>query len=162
MPVVEEDQQQPQSSYAISKVLCEAAAVHLNRMHGVNFIGLVLSNVLHSDPLARDNYEKIPSYWNDPLSRKFNLWAYIDARDSARCARLALESNIQGAETFIVAAADTIMRQTNRVLIDSAFPGLPILPGSGEHESMLCSAKAKRLLGWTPRWSWRDVLQENS
>lgn len=43
-------------------------------------------------------------------------------------------------------------------LIEAVFPGLQILPGTGEHESMLSSAKAERLLGWRPRWSWRDVL----
>jgi nucleoside-diphosphate-sugar epimerase len=158
VPVVEDDRLQPRSSYAISKVMCETAAAFLHQLYGVHFLGLQLSNVLHTGSEARDNYEKIPSYWEDPFSRKFNLWGYIDARDAARCARLALESDVKGAENFIVAAADTIMCQTNTELIETVFPGVPILPGTGDHQSMLSSAKAGNLLGWSPRWSWRDIL----
>lgn len=161
VPVEDHHELQPQNSYAMSKVACELLAGHMNRLHGVNFIGLRLSNVLYTSTKARDNYQKIPSYWKDPFSRKFNLWAYIDARDSALCARLALESDLQGSENFIVAAADTIMRQPNAELMAAVFPDVPIAPGTGDLDSLISSAKAARLLGWKPNWSWRDVLHED-
>ena len=161
VPVHDHDSPQPQNSYAISKVMCETAAGHLHRLHGVTFVGMRLSNVLYDGGSHRDLYQKIPDYWDDLANRKFNLWSYIDARDAARFARMALESDFEGAESFIVAAADTIMRQTNAELMQAIFPGVPILPGTGPHDSLTSSAKAADQLGWKPRWSWRDVLEVN-
>jgi len=158
VPVDESHDLLPQNSYAMSKAICEELAAYMNTLYAVPFIGLRLSNVLYTCKAHPANYESIPGYWDDPSSRKFNLWAYIDARDSARCARMALESDITNAENFIVAAADTIMRQSNRELIDAVFPGLEIDSGLGDHESMISSKKAGRLLGWEPQYNWRRVL----
>jgi len=158
VPVDETDEPQPQNSYAISKVLCEELAKYMNRLHGVPIIGLRLSNVLYTDNNHPDTYLKVPGYWSDPLSRKFNLWSYIDARDAARCTRLALESDIHGSENFIVAARDTIMSQQNKELMDTVFPGVPIKAGTGDYESLISSNKARDLLGWRPRYSWRDIV----
>lgn len=159
VPVDETHELMPQNSYAMAKVCTEQLADMMNRLYGVPFIGLRLTNILYTHTDHPANFNAIPSYWEDPCSRAFNLWGYIDARDAARCARLALESDITTSEHFIVAAADTIMRQNNRELIDAAFPGLPIDRDMGEHESMLCSARAERMLGWKARYSWRTVLQ---
>jgi len=43
---------------------------YMNTLHGVPFIGLRLSNVLHTDSAQPANYEKIPGYWEDPRSHK--------------------------------------------------------------------------------------------
>ena len=46
-------------------------------------------------------------------------------------------------------------------LIDAAFPGVPIEDDLGPHETMLCTAKAERLLGWKADYTWRKVLGLN-
>ena len=160
VPVDESHAPLPQNSYAISKVLCEEAAVYLNGLHGVSFVGLRLSNVLYEGSEHRDIYSKIPGYWEDLGSRKFNLWSYVDVRDVARCARLALDSDVTGADSFIVAAADTIMRQPSTELMAAFFPDVPVSPGLGEHESLISSARAGEVLGWKPEFSWRDIIDE--
>ena len=160
IPVDETHELMPQNSYAMAKVCTEQLARTMNSLYGVPFIGLRLSNVLYTHTDHPANYAAIPSYWQDPCSRRFNLWGYIDARDAARCTRIALESGLSTAENFIIAARDTIMEQSNRELIDAAFPGVPISSNLGEHESMLCSARAAELLGWRAEYSWRDVLGE--
>ena len=53
------------------------------------------------------------------------------------------------------------MRQTNIELIDAVMPGVPIRDGHGDHQSMISSEKAARLLNWVPKYSWRDVLGED-
>jgi len=162
VPIDESHSLKPQNSYSLSKVLCQELADRMNTLYGVPFIGLILSNVLHTDPAQQASYEKIPGYWDDPFSRKMNLWGYIDARDAARCARLALESDIPNSENFIVAAPDTIMKQTNRELMEAVFPGVPITAHTSDHESLLSTKKAARLLGWEPEYSWRTVLGINT
>lgn len=148
----------PQNSYAISKVACEEAARRLHEISGTSFIGLRLSNVLHTAAEHPASYSLVPGYHGDPTSRKFNLWGYIDARDAASAARLGLQAGISGAHEVTIAAEDTIMDLTNKQLVEAVFPGVPLAPGTGEHESLLSIEKARRLLGYEPLYSWRDQV----
>jgi len=102
-----------------------------------------------------EDYERFPSYWDDPGLRRWNLWGYVDARDVAESCRLALESEV-AAEHFIVAAADTVMNRPSRELMEEVFPSVPYRPAAGEHDTLLSIEKARKLLGYEPRHSWRD------
>ena len=101
------------------------------------------------------DYERFPSYWDDARFRKWNLWSYIDGRDVALACRLGLEAPLEAADHFIVAAADTVMTRPSGDLMAEVFPEVPYTAG-GEHESLLSSAKAGRVLGYVPQHSWRD------
>lgn len=161
LPVDEKHRLQPQNSYALSKVVCEELAYQMNHLYGIPIIGLRLSNVLYTGTAHPANYEAIPSYWSDPMKRKFNLWGYIDARDSATSVRLSLEANITTSENFIVAAQDTIMNRPNRELIEAVFPeDVTLQEGLGEFDSLLSTKKANLMLGFTPQYSWRNVLDK--
>ena len=61
-------------------------AIQLCRWTGVKPIGLRFSNVMHPE-----DYQQFPAFQDDPQRRKWNLWAYIDARDGAQAVRRALE-----------------------------------------------------------------------
>jgi hypothetical protein len=50
------------------------------------------------------DYAAFPSWQDDPLVRKWNLWGYVDARDVAQAARLGLEAEIEGSHYAILAA----------------------------------------------------------
>lgn len=151
----------PQNSYALSKVTTEELARQMNRLYGLPIVGLRYSNILYTHTDHPANYEAIPSYWSDPGSRKFNLWGYIDARDAAVAARLALEADITSAESCNIAAEDTIMNTPNQALIDAVFPGTPLKEGTGEFDSLICIEKAKTLIGFTPQYTWRKVLNKD-
>ena len=85
-------------------------------------------------------------------------FGWVDARDVAQACRLALEANIQGAEHFTIAAADTLMREPSAALMAKAFPGVPVTPGTAELETLLSIDKAKRMLGWAPRSNQDSVV----
>lgn len=161
IPVTEASAAQPQNSYALSKLMTEQMAEHMHKMFGTTFIGLRYSNILYHDINARDNYHKIPSYWQDLSHRKFNLWSYVDSKDTATATRLALAASISGAETFIIGAADTLMNCPNQALLDANFPGLQCPDGFGEYQSFINSDKAARLLGYKAEVSWRDYVAED-
>lgn len=149
----------PRTGYAMSKAITEDLARHMHARHGTTFIGLRFSNILTvGHPTA--GYDAVPSYWQDPRRRAFNLWSYVDSRDVAGAVRAALEADVAGAEVLIVAAADTIMRQPSAELVGEVFPGLVLRPGTGPHESLLSSRRAREVIGYVPRHSWRDVLGE--
>jgi nucleoside-diphosphate-sugar epimerase len=151
-PLDEEAPAYPESSYAISKVLSEELGRQLHRWTGTPYVALRFSNIMEPH-----DYERFPSYWDDPSLRRWNLWGYVDARDVAESCRLALEADV-GAEHFIVAAADTVMNRASRELIAEVFPSVMYEPTEGDFDSLLSTRKAHKLLGYEPQWSWRDHI----
>ncbi|HWA18686.1 MAG TPA: NAD(P)-dependent oxidoreductase [Devosia sp.] len=158
LPTSDDDPPIPTGSYGISKANSEDLARHMNRRHGVPFVGLRFSNIFYDTKGHVTSYETIPRYWDDPKSRMFNLWGYVDSRDTADACVLALESRITGAEVMTIAAPDTIMRQTNAELVAAAFPGCTLRPGTGPHDTLISIDKARKLIGYDPQWTWRRVL----
>ncbi len=143
----------PESSYALSKVLSEEMARQFNRWSGLPFVGLRFSNIME-----RHDYQKFPDFWNDPLLRKWNLWGYVDESHVAQSCRRGLEADIQGAEAFIIAAADTVMNRPSRDLMAEVFPGVPIRDGVSGFDTLLGIDKAQRMLGYSPDFTWRSLF----
>jgi len=153
VPVDEEHPLRPESSYALSKVLGEEMARQFSRWTGIPFVGLRFSNVME-----RADYERFPAFWEDPHLRKWNLWSYVDESHVAESVRRALVADISGAEAFVIAAADTVMRQPSRELMAQVFPAVPVRAGVTGNDTLLGIDKARRLLGYAPTFSWRAVL----
>lgn len=150
-PIDESHPLYPESSYALSKVLGEEMARQYNRWTGIPFVGLRFSNIMEPG-----DYKAFPSYWKDARLRKWNLWGYVDARDVAQSCRLALEEPADGAQAFIIAAADTVMDRPSRDLMQEVYPSVSLRGDVGEFETLLSIRKARSALGYAPRWSWRD------
>jgi nucleoside-diphosphate-sugar epimerase len=144
----------PESSYALSKLLSEELARQLNRWTGTPFVALRFSNIMEPE-----EYERFPSFWDDARIRRWDLWGYVDARDVAESCALALERDVDGAEHFIIAAADTVMNRPSRELMAKVYPEVPYKPTAGEYDTLLSTEKARTLLGYSPRHSWRDHLE---
>ncbi len=150
-PIDEEHPRLPEFHYALSKLAGEVIGEQFSRWTGIPYVALRYSNVMEEA-----DYERFPGYWEDPKSRAWNLWGYVDARDVAQCTRLALEKDVPGAEAFLVAAADTCMTQTNAELMAKFYPDVPMRGEVSDHETLLSIEKARRLLGYDPTHSWRD------
>jgi nucleoside-diphosphate-sugar epimerase len=152
-PIDEEHTLRPESSYALSKVLGEEAARQFSRWSGIPFIGLRFSNIME-----RSDYKRFPQFWDDPTLRRWNLWGYVDESHVGQSVRRALESELVGAEAFIVAAADTVMERSSRDLMAAVFPTVQIRGELAEHETLLAIGKARRLLGYDPQFTWRELF----
>ncbi len=153
-PVDEEYPVRPETAYSLAKALDEEMARHFCRWDpDLKMIGLRFSNVM--EPA---DYAAFPAFDADPLIRKWNLWGYIDARDGAQAVRLALGHDLTGSEVFIIANADTVMTRSSAELMAEVFPDVPIQKPLGTHETLLSIAKARRILGYEPRHSWRGEL----
>lgn len=50
------------------------------------------------------------------------------------------------------------MTRPSRELMAEVYPDVPVRGELGEFETLLSIAKARRLLGYEPRFSWRDQL----
>ena len=152
-PIDETIEPRPESSYALSKLTGETMAAQFARRSGIGFVALRISNIMEPD-----DYAGFPAFWDDARLRRWNLWGYVDARDVAQAARLALEVPLEGAETCIVAAADTVMTRPSADLMAEVFPTVPLSRPVVGHETLLAIDHARRVLGYRPEHSWRDHL----
>ncbi|TVZ03037.1 NAD(P)-dependent oxidoreductase [Trebonia kvetii] len=153
-PVDEDHFPFPASTYALSKVASETIAEHISRWSGIPFIGLRISNIMEPG-----DYERFPEYWAQPHSRKWNLWGYVDVRDVAAACRLGLEADVAGSDNVIIAAADTVMNRPSRDVLAEVFPDVPLTAEIPEHGTLLAIDRARQLLGYHPRHSWRDHIR---
>ncbi|GAA4350422.1 NAD-dependent epimerase/dehydratase family protein [Microbacterium rhizosphaerae] len=152
IPVDEDYPPRPESVYSLVKVLEERMATELVRWHpDLSITALRFSNVMWPE-----DYDAFPSYDSDALLRKWNLWGYIDARDGAQAIERALDAAIPGFGAYIIAAADTVMSRPNAELVAEVFPDVPVKGDLGTNDTLLSIGKARRLLGYAPRHSWRD------
>jgi nucleoside-diphosphate-sugar epimerase len=152
LPVDEEYPARPETTYALAKHLDEQMAEQLCRWSpDLTMIGLRFSNVMEPT-----DYALFPSFDADARLRSWNLWSYIDARDGAQAVRLALEYDNTGLHVFIIANADTVMTRTTAELAAEVYPDVPVRKVLGGNETLLSIDKARRLLGYEPRYSWRD------
>jgi nucleoside-diphosphate-sugar epimerase len=147
---VNEETIAPESSYAMSKLISEEMARQFASWTGATYVSLRFSNIMEPH-----DYARFESWQNDPHARKWNFWGYVDARDVAHSCRRGLEASLSGAEVFVIAAADTCMRRSNAELMAEVFPHIALAPGLAANETLLSITKAKRMLGYAPRHSWR-------
>jgi nucleoside-diphosphate-sugar epimerase len=154
-PIDESITPRPESSYSLSKLVGETLAEQFARRSGIGFLGMRISNIMEPD-----DYARFPSYWDDPLLRKWNLWGYVDARDVAAAARLALDAPIEGAEIAIVAAAETVMTRPSAELMAEVFPNVPLRRPVEGRETLLAIDHARDLLGYQPAHRWADHVAE--
>ncbi|MGI3786449.1 MAG: NAD-dependent epimerase/dehydratase family protein [Janthinobacterium lividum] len=147
---VDEAVSEPNSTYSLGKVVEEAMAAQFCRWDpDLSMVGLRFSNVM-----LVDDYAAFGSYTAD--QRRFNLWSYIDARDAAQAVELALAYEPHGVEVFVIASPDVVPHVPVEQLLAERFGEVEHTRELGEYESPLSIDKARSLLGYDPKHSWRD------
>ncbi len=155
-PVDEDHYPHPTTTYALSKVASETMAEQIAGRSGIPFVALRFSNIM-----GPDDYRRFPGFQGDPALRQWNLWGYIDVRDAAAACRLALDAPVAGAQSFIIAAADTVMDRPSADLLREVFPDVPLRGAFDTYDTLLAIDRARTMLGFAPRHSWRDQLPLN-
>lgn len=154
-PVDEEYFPRPESAYSLGKLLDETMAAQFCRWDPeLRIVGLRFSNVMYPE-----DYKAFPGFDSDPQKRKWNLWAYIDARDGAQAVRRAIQADFKGFEAFIIANADSVMSRSNMSLLAEVFPGVEQKGNITTNGTLLSIEKAKRMLGYSPQYSWRNEVR---
>jgi nucleoside-diphosphate-sugar epimerase len=150
-PIDEAAPPRPEASYALSKLVGETLAGQLARRSGIAFVGLRISNIMEPH-----DYARFPSFQADARLRAWNMWGYVDARDVAQAARLALEADVTGSEVCIIAAADTAMKRPSADLMAEVFPTVPLRRALDGRETLLSIDRARVLLAYAPAHAWQD------
>ncbi|PTY36063.1 nucleoside-diphosphate-sugar epimerase [Saccharospirillum sp. MSK14-1] len=154
LPVDEEHPTVPQDSYAMSKVVNEVTARSFQARSGIDIYGLRINNVIEPHEYA----ENFPAFMDQPELRRRNIFAYIDARDLGQMVECCLQTDGLGYEVFNVSNDDLSVGLSNPEVIERFYPDVPIKTEMSEWETFYSNKKARRLLGFAPQYSWRDVL----
>lgn len=156
LPVDEDHPTTPEDSYAMSKVVGEVTARSFQARTGVDVYGLRINNVIEPHEYA----EKFPAFLRDCSLRRRNVFAYIDVRDLGQMVQRCLQVDGLGYEVFNVANDDLSVAATNQQVRDRFYDGVPVRREMSERETFYAVDKARDLLGFSPRHSWREVLSE--
>jgi nucleoside-diphosphate-sugar epimerase len=154
-PVDENHPAHPQDPYALSKYFGEQLMTAAVERSDIRCISLRPSWVQ-----TVETYEQnLGSLVRGPAGPSGNLWSYVDVFDLADAIVVATESELPGHEVFYVAAADNIgSRNFEETLHQNYGSKIELRPTSRPDASGISCEKAQRMLGWTPKRSWKDYL----
>jgi nucleoside-diphosphate-sugar epimerase len=65
-------------------------------------------------------------------------------------------TDVAARHDIIIAAADTVMNRPSAELLAEVFPGVELRREVGEFGTLLAIDRARQVLGFEPRHSWRD------
>jgi nucleoside-diphosphate-sugar epimerase len=157
-PVDEEHPVRPQDPYALAKhfgeQLCDAAV----RRSDIHCISIRPSWVQWEG-----NYERnLGPAVRDPDEPSVSFWSYIDVYDLADALLLAVESDLPGHEVFYIASPDSIGGRDLAAQVRRHFGDTVELRDLDRPDaSGISIRKARRLLGYAPKRSWRDYLDDD-
>ena len=168
LPLDETTEPRPWNAYALSKLVVEDTVRMFARRHGdrVRFAAFRPCYVI-----APEEWEGGPTQQghsvrerlDDPALSAAALFNYIDARDAASfvAALLAGIDDVPNGEVFFVSADDALARRPLSELLPQFVPGTERVAASLTGDAAAFSnMKARVLLDWRPRHSWRTELVE--
>jgi len=154
VPVDEEHPVVPPDSYAMSKVVNEITAKSFQLRSGIDIYALRINNVIEPHEYAQN----FPAFMENPALRRRNIFAYIDARDLGHMVDCCLRTDGLGYQVFNVSNDDMSVNISSDEVIARFYDGVPVKRKMGRDETFYANDKAKRMVGFKPRHSWRDVL----
>lgn len=157
-PVDEEHPIRPQDPYALSKYFGEQLMDAAVRRSDIRCISLRPSWVQHEG-----NYERnLGPEVRGEAEVGAGLCSYTDVYDLADAIVLAVESDLPGHEVFYIAAPDNAGGHDFAAMLRRSFGDkIELRPLSRADSSGISCEKAYRMLGWTPKRTWRDYLDDN-
>jgi nucleoside-diphosphate-sugar epimerase len=181
LPVDEDHPAEPEDEYGLSKVLAEITCKRYSVAFGIRTICLRVNHAWYVDregasvavgrgwakglsveELWARRYRKClldaDGEWpmpGPPPPRNL-LWAVGDARDVAQAFRLAVENRELLHEVFAINGNDTCSLIPTAELIARYFPLVPLRAALDGFAALVSCEKAARLLGYKPRYSWRE------
>lgn len=156
VPIDEDHPTVPQDSYAMSKVVNEVTGRSFHERTGSDIYGLRINNVIEPHEYAQN----FPDFLEAPEKRRRNIFGYIDARDLGHMVQCCLDTNGLGYEVFNVANPDMSVAAKSDEIIARFYEGVEVKREMGPDETFFAIDKAKSLVGFSPKHSWREVLDD--
>jgi len=156
-PIDEEQLTYAEDAYSQSKWLGEEMAkAFVRRRPG----GVQIASMRFHGLLTEERKAELRSRANgdDPdENAPKHFWGWTDLNEAAVACRLAFETNWDGHEAFFINAADTSSNIPTIDLIRDAYPHAEIKGDMEGFASAISIEKARRVLGWDPKATWREL-----
>jgi nucleoside-diphosphate-sugar epimerase len=167
LPLDEEHPCAPRGAYQISKLVIEETCRAITREHGLATVAIrptavivperwpeLLETLRRRRAAAEAGAVPLPA---EPLA------AYVDARDVGQLIRLAIETAGRGAlhdaHVFHASGADSLLWEPVAEALARRSPDLAALARNlGPEEAGVSIRRAQNLLGYSPRYRWREML----
>lgn len=169
-PIDEELPLVAERNYANMKIIGEQFQRSYARSHGMDGIALRLATVMNP---GAENWARIVENIDDPetifvrdLSLREYLWQYVHVEDAAQALELAVGHLAAhpglGFDAFNIGAADNASTVPSLELVARYFPDTPLVKQPRRFVEEPTTAlygieKARRVLGFEPRYTWRDL-----
>jgi UDP-glucose 4-epimerase len=155
LPITEGHPRRPEDDYGLSKVVAEAVGATVARRDGVSVASIRPSWIQFPGEYAC----RTDDYVSDLAAGAGNYWSYVDVRDVADLVAAALTTDLGGHEAFNCVAPDNALGRPLRELMRDHYGDLPADCAVEGDTSAYSTAKAERLLGWSPTHSWRQAAE---
>ena len=170
-PIDEVHPAQPRNEYGISKLINEVTCRRFSESYGIQTIGLRINHNWYLDRAGaevavrsgwnrertvEEQWEGYRRYITESEHGRSNLWTVTDARDAAQAFRLALENKAIEHEVFLINGADTCSLVETETLASRYYADVPVRRQLCGFDSFVSTAMAQRLLGYRPRYTWRE------
>jgi nucleoside-diphosphate-sugar epimerase len=160
VPIDETHELRPTNSYSISKLLNEETLWLFSRDCGMRCVAfrMVWVSMPHHDASWAWN-PRLPQPVQAPGPGEFPLWQYLDARDAAVAYRLAVEADRPEVSGPMYLATDRTCVEEHRALVAQYFPRFRDEAECMRPDDLIISIRrARELLGYVPRHSWRGEM----
>jgi UDP-glucose 4-epimerase len=152
-PLEEDYDVDPMDSYGLSKVCNEKTARAFAARYAADIYALRIGNVIEPH-----EYHRFQGFLDVPMSRRFNAWSYIDARDLAQIVHLCVETDGLGYQVFN-AVNDTITADLpTAAFLETYCPSVPHTRPLVGHEAPLSNRRAREILGFHEQHPWRAEM----
>lgn len=169
-PLDERSTPKPWNAYALSKLIAEQTVAMFAAAQGA---GIRYAAFRPCYVISPEEWEGAPTQQGHTLAERLAdpalsapaLFNYVDARDVADFLDVLLQKmdSIPNGETFFVGAADALATAPLAELMPRFLPGSEALAAGLTCTSPAFSiTKARELLGWEPKRSWRTELKTES
>jgi UDP-glucose 4-epimerase len=158
LPIDEEHPVRPQDPYATAKWFGELLMERAPERADIATISIRPCWVQDVESYERN----LGPIVRDPSVLVGNFCSYIDVYDLAEATILAVESELPGHDVFNIASPDTIGGHPLEEIVRRYHGAktVELRPLPRPDASAIDCSKARRLLGWEPKRSWRDYLDE--
>lgn len=166
LPLDEDHPLNTQDSYGLSKKIDEEIAANFARSYNMQTISVRIPFVVVPGKIVPFmNYYNISSYkdiMESPELLKDGLWTYCDVRDVAQAFRLTVEvKGLRKHEVFCVCAEDNVTKINSVELVKRYWSErIPFRKEIKGRAALMDYSKAKAILGYRPRYTWRDILED--
>jgi nucleoside-diphosphate-sugar epimerase len=150
LPIDEDHPCRPRDGYALSKKAGEEIAALVAARHRIAVASVRLPVVWDPDGFAAHVAKRL----GDPAQAARSNWAYVDARDAASGVFLAATRPLDGHRVFNITAARAFCDEPLDRLVLRHYGPIPCAMGLDGNPSLFTPDRARRELGFVPRFEW--------